>query len=207
MYQRHARRQGWTFDVCDTRESDAGVRQVTVEVRGAGAGALAAEGGAHSVQHITRSRRKDRIHTSTVTVAVLPIPAGRTVDWERRLKGEVRCDTFRGSGAGGQHRNVTDSAVRLVHEPTSETVTVTSGRSQHENRDRALRVLIARLDAAHTQQQADGRQRQRREQTRAERARAVRVYDLVRDMVRCADGRKVRGVKRIMDGHLDELLS
>jgi peptide chain release factor 1 len=206
MYERYCRRKSWTVERLEERMEGSGLRSCVLRIEGAAA-VLHGEAGCHSIQHKTRSRRQDRIHTSTVTVAVFDA-AELDRRAERLLRvGEVRIDTFRGHGAGGQHRNVTDSAVRAVHLPTGETATLISGRSQAQNRERVLEVLTARLaskaEAAH-QRRLQGK---RREQTRAEQARTVRVYDLIRDMVRCdLTARKVKRVKRILDGDLDLLL-
>lgn len=202
MYARYARRRSWRSQLLE--EHDDPPRLLVLRVWGKGVERLLGEGGIHKVQHKTRSRRQDRIHTSVVTVAVLEPPA----EIGRVLRScDVRIDTFRGSGAGGQHRNVTDSAVRAVHTPTGETATVTSGRSQGANRDAVIGVLAARLQARHQDTATAQTNRSRQRQAgQADRAGAGRVYDRVRDMVRMQDGRKVQGVERVLSGDLDKLI-
>lgn len=209
MYTRYCSNNRLHLKVVDQKGKGKGLRLAVCIIRGKGAGRLLGEGGTHSIQHITRSRRKDRIHTSTVTVACFPLQnkSQQTETKKSLARGEVRIDTFRGSGKGGQHRNKTDSAVRALHLPSGEQATVTSGRSQSKNREQALAILGARLAAT---QQAENRraiQARRQKQTRAERSRAIRVYDLVRDMVRCGDGRKIYGVQKILDGDLSSVLT
>jgi peptide chain release factor 1 len=204
MYQRHARKRGWEIEVLETRGEGAALRFAVFEVSGEGAARLHQEAGAHSIQHLTRSRKDNRVHTSTATVAVFaPVKSGIGESLVR--SGDIRVDTFRGSGKGGQHRNVTDSAVRVLHLPSGEMATVTSGRSQTQNRALALSVLLGRLRSRERERELASAQRQRSAQTQAQRAKAIRVYDLVRDMVRCADGRKVKRVRNVLDGDLDAL--
>jgi len=203
MYSRYASQRGWEAEIMEARVGKVGLRLAILQIRGRGVGTLSAESGAHSIQHMTRSRKDDRIHTSTATVAVSPVTAGGGFLVHAD---DIRIDTFRGSGKGGQHRNVTDSAVRALHVPTGEMATVTSGRSQGENRKRARAVLLARLQARADASACAQQQAQRRQQTQAQRAKAIRVYDLVRDMVRCTDtGLKIKHVQRVLDGDLDLL--
>jgi peptide chain release factor 1 len=203
MYAAWAKRRGWSFELLDVREGEPGIRQATVRVSGDAVNAIAQEVGVHAVQHITRSRRKDRIHTSTASIAAYP----ERMDPLRRLPmGEVRIDTFRGSGPGGQHRNVTDSGVRATHQPSGLTASVTSGRSQGINREKALAVLESRWLAQQTDVARERVEGVRRRQVAgASRSATSRVYDRVRDMVRTKDGRKVRGVAAILGGDLAPL--
>lgn len=206
MYERYSRKRGWAVETLDTRGEGAGLRFALLEVRGRGVMELHAEAGAHSIQHLTRSRKQDRIHTSTATVAVFALAADNETGESLVRDGDIRVDTFRGSGKGGQHRNVTDSAVRALHVPSGEMATVTSGRSQSQNRELALAVLLGRLRAKTEEEARARKQTQRGQQTQAQRAKAIRVYDLVRDMVRCSDtGIKVKRVRRVLDGDLDLL--
>lgn len=208
MYERYSRRVGWSFDLLDSKgDSAKGLRLAVCEISGEGAERLHQEAGAHSIQHITRSRNADRIHTSNASIVVFN-RAELDGRGSRLLKsGEIRFDTFRGHGAGGQHRNVTDSAVRATHVPSGTMATVTSGRSQAQNRELVLVVLLARLAESDQAEQDAGVQRKRRSQAKAGRAQTTRVYDLVRDVVRCGrTGKKIRRVKRVLDGDLSELL-
>lgn len=209
MYERYSRKVGWDFDVLDAREGGrrGALRMAVCEIKGAGADKLHQEAGAHSIQHITRSRNKDRIHTSNASIAVFDAADLRARAKRSLAAGEVRIDTFRGSGAGGQHRNVTDSAVRALHVPTGEMVTVTSGRSQGDNREQALAVLMSRLVKRADGEHHEAIQQKRAKQARAGRAQTTRVYDLIRDMVRCErTGQKVRRVRKVLDGDLSAFL-
>jgi peptide chain release factor 1 len=208
MYERYARRRGWAFTVLDRREDRAGgLRQATFEVGGDGVGALHREAGAHSIQHLTRSRNADRIHTSNASIVVFDQSELVARGDALVSRGDVRVDTFRGHGAGGQHRNVTDLAVRATYLPTGDTATVTSGRSQVINRAQALAVLASRIADREDADRRANLQRRRSTQARAGRAQTTRVYDLVRDMVRCErTGRKIRRVRKVLDGDLSELV-
>lgn len=207
MYERYSRKAGWSFVLLEARRAGDGVRLAVFEVRGAGADRLHGEAGAHSIQHVTRSRGDGRIHTSNASVVVFDLAE---VDRQAGVlvhKGDIRLDRFRGSGAGGQHRNVTDSAIRATHIPSGEMATVTSGRSQTANREQALAVLMARLQQRESAAQLRGVAQRRAHQARAGRAQSTRVYDCVRDVVRCArTGQKVGRVKAVLNGDLDRLL-
>ena len=205
MYGRWATSRGFKWELLDRREQGHGLRLGVYRVEGEGCECLMGEAGAHKVQRVTRSRSKDRIHTSTATLVCYRAP-GPTSTFKLNPS-EVRIDTFRGSGAGGQHRNVTDSAVRAVHVPTGEMATVTSGRSQGINRERALEVLTARLEARRQVGQHEALQAARGRSTQAQRARAIRTYDEVRNVVRCSrTDQKVRDVAGVLDGRIDSLM-
>jgi peptide chain release factor 1 len=204
MYQRYCKGTGLRCDVLEVRPGDPGLREVTLRISGHGAGLLAGEGGAHRIQHKTRSRKQDRIHTSTATVAVMPLP--RKGDPGALDPSTVKVEPFRSSGPGGQHRNKSECAIRATHLPSGETATI-DGRSQYQNREQALELLAARVQSKARESETAGRQKLRSVQTMADRARAVRTYDEIRDVIRCEDGRKVRGVARALSGAIDPLLS
>ena len=149
MYTRYADSQGWTTEIVSESPSElGGYKEVVLRIAGRGSGAnvygqLRFESGGHRVQRVPATETQGRIHTSAATVAVMPEP-----DETEAIKlnpAELRIDTYRASGAGGQHINKTDSAVRVVHLPTGIVAECQDGRSQHSNKAKALQVLQARL--------------------------------------------------------------
>ncbi|HEX4709786.1 peptide chain release factor 1 [Phenylobacterium sp.] len=143
MYQRYAALQGWRVEVDSMSEGDAGgFKEIIASVTGDGVfGRLKFESGVHRVQRVPATEAQGRIHTSAATVAVLPEPEDVEIDIK---DGDIRIDTYRSSGAGGQHVNKTDSAVRITHLPTGIVVT-SSEKSQHQNRARAMKALKVKL--------------------------------------------------------------
>ncbi|WP_337179941.1 peptide chain release factor 1, partial [Hydrogenophaga borbori] len=145
MYSRYAKRQGWRVELMSESPSElGGYKEVVLRIDGDGAyGRLRFESGGHRVQRVPATESQGRIHTSAATVAVMPEPdEAATIELN---PAELRIDTFRASGAGGQHINKTDSAVRVTHLPTGITAECQDGRSQHSNKAKALQVLAARL--------------------------------------------------------------
>ncbi len=207
MYARHAERRRWRVEVVSKNESDlGGYREIIARVEGEGVYArLKFESGGHRVQRVPATESQGRIHTSACTVAVLP-EAGEIGEVDIN-PADLRIDTFRASGAGGQHVNKTDSAVRITHLPSGLVVECQDDRSQHRNKAQALSVLAARLKdmqlRAQQQQIASTRKSLVGSGDRSER---IRTYNFPQGRV--TDHRinlTLYKIDAIMDGDLDEL--
>ncbi len=177
MYRRYALARNWTFEPLGMSQTGVGgVREVQALIRGAGVFArLKFESGVHRVQRVPATESQGRIHTSAATVAILP--EAEEVDVAIAEK-DLRIDTFRSSGAGGQHVNKTDSAVRITHLPTGIVVSQQSDRSQHKNRAQAMKILRSRLFDLERRRQADEQASRRREQVGSgDRSERIRTYN------------------------------
>ncbi len=176
MYQRYAEAKRWSVEIVEASENDlGGYREIVAAIRGDGVFArLKYESGVHRVQRVPATEASGRIHTSAATVAVLPEPEDVDVDIRQE---DIRIDTMRASGAGGQHVNTTDSAVRITHIPTGITV-VSAEKSQHQNRRLAMDVLKSRIYESQRQKVAQERAEQRRDQVGSgDRSQRIRTYN------------------------------
>ena len=207
MYSMYADRHGWKTEVANLSETElGGVREISVIITGDGAySRLKFESGVHRVQRVPETEAGGRIHTSTATVAVLP--ELDEIDFALDPK-ELQIDTFRSSGAGGQHVNKTESAIRITHLPTGTVVECQDERSQYKNKDRAMKILAARLYAMEAERQASEQAAQRRSQVgTGMRNERIRTYNFPQGRVTVHRiGLTLYKIDQIMDGALDEIM-
>ena len=209
MYSRYAERNGWQVEIISESPSElGGYKEVIARIVGQGAySKLKFESGGHRVQRVPETEAQGRIHTSACTVAVLP--EADKIDDVVLNPAELRVDTFRASGAGGQHVNKTDSAIRVTHLPTGIVVECQDSRSQHKNREKALSVLAARIrDKQLSEQQAKTASTRKSLIGSGDRSQRIRTYNFPQGRV--TDHRinlMLYKIERIMDGELDELIS
>jgi len=207
MYQKYCEGQGWQFEILDQQDSDlGGIKEVSVSVKGEGVFAkLKFESGVHRVQRVPETEAQGRVHTSAATVAVLP--EAEEVDLVIP-QSDLRIDTMRASGAGGQHVNTTDSAVRITHLPTGMIVT-SAQKSQHRNKDLAMQVLRARLYAMERERVDGARAADRKAQVGSgDRSERIRTYNFPQG--RMTDHRinlTLYSLSQIMGGDLNEVVS
>ncbi len=177
MYTRYALLQGWKAELLSMSESDlGGIKEAVLSVEGEGAYAkLKFESGVHRVQRVPVTEASGRIHTSAATVAVLPEPEDVDIDIQDK---DLRIDVYRASGAGGQHVNKTESAVRITHLPTGFAVAMQEEKSQHKNRAKAMKILKARLFEAERERQANARAAERKGLVGSgDRSERIRTYN------------------------------
>ena len=207
MYSMYAEKQNWSVEQININETElGGCKEVIFQITGTGAySRLKFESGVHRVQRVPETESQGRVHTSTVTVAVLP--EAEEVDFSIN-PADLKIDTFRASGAGGQHVNKTESAIRITHLPTGVVVECQDERSQHKNRDKAMRVLRTRLYEAELERQNATIAADRKSQVgTGDRAERIRTYNFPENRV--SDHRiklTLYKLAQFMDGELVEML-
>lgn len=207
MYQKYAALKGWRAEILEYDATElGGIKQAVAEITGRNVFArLKYESGVHRVQRVPATESQGRIHTSTVTVAVLP--EAEEVDVEVN-ESDLRIDVYRASGAGGQHVNKTESAVRITHLPTGVVVAMQEERSQHKNRAKAMKILRSKLyDAQRTSVDATRAADRRSQVGTGDRSERIRTYNFPQGRV--SDhriGLTLHNIERIMQGDLDEIV-
>ena len=207
MYSMYAESRRWKLEVANVNDTElGGIKEISFVIEGAGAySRLKYESGVHRVQRVPETEASGRIHTSTVTVAVLP----EVDEVEFQINpADLQIDTFRSSGAGGQHVNKTESAIRITHLPTGTVVECQDERSQYKNRDRAMKILASRLYEAEARKQAEAIAAERRSQVgTGMRNERIRTYNFPQGRVTDHRiGLTLYKIDQIMDGALDELI-
>ena len=209
MYLRYAERSGWRTELMSESASDlGGFKEVVYRIDGDGVyGRLRFESGGHRVQRVPQTESQGRIHTSACTVAVMPEPDA--ADEVKLNPADLRIDTFRASGAGGQHVNKTDSAIRITHLPTGLVAECQDDRSQHRNKAKALSVLVARLRDKERTERANAEAAQRKSLVGSgDRSDRIRTYNFPQG--RLTDHRinfTLYKLQTVMDGELDDVLA
>ncbi|MDX1949588.1 MAG: peptide chain release factor 1 [Rickettsiales bacterium] len=209
MYMRYAQKQGWRFEIMDASDSDmGGYKEIICSVTGAGVFAkLKFESGVHRVQRVPKTETQGRIHTSAATVAVLP--EAEDVDIQIDDK-DLRIDVFRAQGAGGQHVNKTESAVRVTHLPTGIAVAQQTEKSQHKNKAQAMKLLKSKLYEIQRQKLDEERASSRKTQVGSgDRSEKIRTYNFPQDRV--TDHRvnlSIFNIEKIIDeGDIDDIVN
>ncbi|MBD7955474.1 peptide chain release factor 1 [Stenotrophomonas sp. Sa5BUN4] len=209
MYARYAERQGWKVEIeSDSPGEHGGYKEVVARVVGRGAfSRLKFESGTHRVQRVPATESQGRIHTSAATVAI--IPEADEIDEVQINPADLRVDTFRSSGAGGQHVNKTESAIRITHVPTGVVVECQTERSQHANRDKAMKRLKAQLlDAERSRQDAAQAASRRLQVGSGDRSQRIRTYSFPQGRItdHRVEGLTLYDLPNVMTGDMDALL-
>lgn len=207
MYVKYAESQGWKIEIMEAQDSEAGgYSLISFMVKGEGVySKLKFESGSHRVQRVPKTETQGRVHTSTATVLVMP--EAEEVDIEIN-PGDLRIDTYRASGAGGQHINKTDSAVRITHIPTGTVTTSQDGRSQHDNKDKAMRAMRTKLYEMKLREQEEALGSERRSKIGSgDRAEKIRTYNYPQNRVTDHRiGLTIQQLDRIMEGKLEDII-
>ena len=207
MYTMYAESKRWRSEIANLNETElGGVKEVSFIIEGDGAySRFKFESGVHRVQRVPETEASGRIHTSTVTVAVLP--EMDEVDFHINPN-DLQVDTFRSSGAGGQHVNKTDSAIRITHLPTGTVVECQDERSQHKNRERAMKILVSRLYEEERRQQTEQCAAERKSQVgTGDRSERIRTYNYPqRRVTDHRIGLTLYKIEQILNGALDEVI-
>lgn len=207
MYTMYAQSRGWKMDIVNLNETElGGVKECSVLIEGEGVfSRLKFESGVHRVQRVPETESGGRIHTSAATVAVLPQAEEVEVEIDSR---DLQIDTYRASGAGGQHVNKTESAIRITHLPTGLVVECQDERSQYKNKDKAMKVLRSRLYEKELSRQSAAEAAERRSQVGSgDRSERIRTYNFPQGRVTDHRiGLTLYRIEAIMDGDLDELI-
>jgi peptide chain release factor 1 len=209
LYTRFAERRGWKVEVMDATEgAQGGFKEITLALKGPDVfGTMKFESGVHRVQRVPATESQGRIHTSAATVAVLP--EAEEVDVQVHAN-DLEIDVYRSSGPGGQSVNTTDSAVRITHKPTGLVVTCQDEKSQHKNKDKALRVLRSRLYQLEIDKRNAERSEQRRSQVGSgDRSEKIRTYNYPQSRVtdhRLTGDDKNHALQDVLDGDLDGII-
>ena len=207
MYSMYAERRRWKVEILNINDTElGGIKEVSFLIAGEGAySRLKYESGVHRVQRVPDTEASGRIHTSTVTVAVLPEVEEAEFDIN---PSDLKIDTFRSSGAGGQHVNTTDSAIRITHVPTGVVVECQDERSQHKNRDKAMKILVSRLYEAEREKQNAEIAAERKSQVgTGDRSERIRTYNYPQGRVTDHRiGLTLYKIEQILNGDMDEVL-
>jgi len=207
MYCMYAEKRRWKTEILNINETElGGIKEISFLIAGDGAySRLKYESGVHRVQRVPDTEASGRIHTSTVTVAVLP--EMEEVDFEINTA-DLQIDTFRASGAGGQHVNKTESAIRITHLPTGTVVECQDERSQHKNKDKAMKILVSRLyEVEQAKQQAEQAAERKSQVGTGDRSERIRTYNYPQGRVTDHRiGLTLYKIEQILNGDMDEVL-
>ncbi len=207
MYQTYSQKRGWSFSIIDESKNEVGgYKEVIAEIKGNGVyDMLKYESGVHRIQRIPSTEKSGRIHTSTASVAILPIAEEKEIDIK---ESDIEVSFSRAGGPGGQNVNKVETAVRILHKPTGIVISSREERSQLKNRERAMQVLRSKLLDEQLHKEEEALRRERKEQIgTADRSEKIRTYNFLQD--RITDHRikeSWHNIQTIMDGNLDPII-